>query len=134
MVTTEIKNSLKQALTELKIAEYELNRPNEDVVTLSICLTARQSMSAMLRLFLLSKSINHNAGKSLCNLLNQCKKVDTQFESIELSKILCNELSQSECENKYCLSTQNVTDCITVANRIKLIVLNRLKLNESEIA
>jgi len=133
MVTTEIKDSLKQALTELRIAEYELNRPNEDVVTLSICLTARQSMGAMLQLFLLSKSINHNAGKSLSNLLDQCKKIDKQFESIELSNIFCNELTHDECENKYCLSAENVTHCITVANQLKTLVLHKFKLTESEI-
>ena len=134
MVTTEIKKSLKQSIVELKIAEYELHRPNEDVVTMSVCLTARQSMSKMLRLFLLSKSINHNAGRSLCNLLIQCKKVDTQFESIKLNKVLCNELSQGDCENKYCLSNVSVTNCIEVANQIKVLVLQKLKLSESELA
>ncbi|MHB8258806.1 MAG: hypothetical protein ACYDCN_01765 [Bacteroidia bacterium] len=133
MVATEIKKSLKQSIVELKIAEYELHRPNEDVVTMSVCLTARQSMSKMLRLFLLSKSINHNAGRSLCNLLIQCKKVDKQFESIKLSKVLCNELSQADCENKYCLSNASVTNCIEVANQIKVLVLQKLKLSESEL-
>ena len=133
MLTTEIKSSLKQAVADLKIAEYELNRPNEDVVVLSVCLTARQSMGALMRLFLLSRSIDHNEGKSLANLLNQCKTVDKQFESINLNKIFCNDLSASECENEYCLSTENVSNCIAVAAQLKSLVLNKLKLAESEI-
>lgn len=133
MVKSKIKNSLKKAVTELKIAEGEINRPNEDVVTLSVCLTARQSMSAMMQIFLLSNSINHSNGQSLFNLLNQCKTIDKQFESIDLSKMMCKGLNATECQNKYCLSIQNVSDCITTANQLKKLVMNKLQFSESEI-
>ena len=133
MVTKEIKTLLKKAISELKIAEYELNRPNEDVVTVSVCLSARQSINSLLRLFLLSKSINHTDGKSLQELLAQCKNSDKQFESIDISTILCNALNHDECENKYCLTTESVTNCFSIANQVKRLVLNRLNLTESEI-
>ncbi len=132
MGTNEIKDLLKQAVEKLRIAEDELNRPCEDVVTLSVCLMARQYMSAMIRLFLLSKSIEHKEEESLSNLLNQCKAVDKQFESINLSKVFCCELNNAECENTHCLSIEKVNNCITIANQVKLIVLNKLKLSEIE--
>lgn len=133
MVTNEIKTSLKKAITSLEIAEYEFNRPQEDMVALSVCFTARESMNTLMRLFLLSKSVNHNEGKSLSNLLNQCKKLDQQFSSINLSKIYCNDLNHRECEDKYCMATENVTNCITVAKQLKALVLNTLELTESEL-
>lgn len=133
MVTTKIKDSLKQAITDLKIAEYESNRPEEDMVTLSVCLTARQTMNEMLRLYLLSQNINHNAGKSMSDLLNQCKAIDKKFDAIDVSKILCNNLNHSECENKYCLSTENVSNCMAAAQQVKSIVLDSLELAEKKL-
>ena len=133
MAKNKIEDSLKQAIHALKIAEDEINRPNEDVVTLSVCLTARQSMRAMMRLFLLTKSIHHDESESLYNLLSHCKKADKQFESIELSKMVCNKLDAAGCENKYCLAIPNVNDCMEIANKIKLLMMNKLQFTESEI-
>lgn len=133
MITSEIKNSLKQAISNLKVAENELNRPVADVVTLSLCLTARQSIYSLLQVFLLSKDTKFGTGKSLDFLFNQCKTIDKQFDSINMSKILCNDLNQKECEKEYCLSAHKVTDCISVANQIKFLVLNKLKLTENEL-
>ncbi|MGP8215744.1 MAG: hypothetical protein ACLQQ4_09300 [Bacteroidia bacterium] len=133
MITNKIKESLKQAITELSIAENELRRPDEDVVTMAVCTTARESMYSLMRLFLLSNNINHTEGKSLVDLLSQCKAIDKQFGAINLSKISCNDMSHEECENKYCLSTLDVNDCISTAKQLKTLVLNKLKLNESEL-
>lgn len=133
METTEIKDLFKQANKKLKIAEDEINRPTEDVVTFSGCLLARQSINAMLQLFLLSKSVNYNYGKSLSELLNKCIEVDNQFASIELNKVICNELNQAECESNYCLSINYVTDCIAVANQLKSLVMNKLEITEREL-
>lgn len=133
MVSIEIRGLIKQAVNELKIAEYELNRPNEDIVTVSVCLTARQCMNSLLRLFLLSRSINHNEGKSMQNLLDQCKKIDSQFATVDVSKIACNELDHAACENKYCLATESVTACVAAANKLKTMVLAKLNLNETEL-
>src|ERR1035437_792912 len=132
MVTIEIRNSLKQALTELRIAEHELNRPHEDVVTLSVCYSARHSMNPLLRLFLLSNDIDHNEEKSLSELHAQCVKIDKEFSSIDISTINCNELNRTERDGKYCMTIDKVHECVVLANRFKTIILNKLKINESE--
>lgn len=134
MTKNELRDSLRLALSELKVAEAEMNRPHEDVVTMSICLTARHSMKLMLHTFLLSKSIDHPVEKSLSNLLAICKNTDKQFESIVLDKIYCNEMSEAECQDKYCLSTKYVIHCLAMAIQLKNMILNKLELNESELA
>ncbi len=134
MVTTEIKNSLRQSLAELTIAENELNRPFEDVVTLALCLTARRSMNTLLQNYLKSKEIAHDKEKSLHDLLSLCRASDKQFDNIDLSKILCNSLNHAQCEDKHCLTYNNVEECISVAKTIKHTVLQQLNLNESDLA
>ena len=132
MVTNEIRNALKQAITELRIAEFELNRPHEDVVTMSVCYSARHSLVTMLRLFLMSKDVDQNPGNSLKSLLNQCCIIDDQFSKISLSEILCNELDHEACDGKYCLTVDKVNECVTVTNKFKTLVLEKMKINESE--
>ena len=130
---TDIRNSLKTVLNLLKMSETELNRPNEDVVTLSVCIGARQSLSTLMRIYLLSKSIDKNEDKSIDELLDQCKKVDADFINIDLSGILCKEMNTAECDGKYCLSHERVSVCLKIANQVKTIVLNKLSISESEL-
>jgi hypothetical protein len=133
MVSNEIMDSLKQTLSELRIAENELNRPVEDVVTLSLCVTARKSMSKLMHLYLHSKNLPHNPEHGLHDLLDACLKSDKQFEDIKLDKIYCNGLNHAQCEDKHCLNYGNVEECVNTANRIKGIVLNKLELKESDL-
>lgn len=132
MGTLQINDSLKKAVQNLQLVEFELNRPSEDVVTLSVCLKARQYMSAMMQLFLSGNLIDYKEGESLDSLLNLCKAVEPEFESINLSKVFCCELNSTECENSYCLSLEKVNDCLETANQVKLIVLNNIELSEIE--
>lgn len=132
MVTNEIRNSLKQALTELRIAQNELDRPHEDVVTLSVCYSARHSMNTFLRLFLSSNNISYNKEMSLSELHAQCIKLNKEFSSINISDIHCNELNRTERDGKYCQTIEKVDECFVVANQFKDLVLTILKINESE--
>ena len=133
MITNEIRNSLKHVLTQLHHVEHELNRPHEDAVALSVCLGARKAISELMNIFLLSNSVTNNENKNLDTLLTECKKIDSQFSTIDLSKIVCKEMNTTECDGKYCLDTKNVSDCFVVANKLKTIVLNKLAISESEL-
>ncbi len=133
MIANDIHHSLKQVHSQLHHVEIELNRPHEDVVALSVCLGARKAISELMNIFLLSNSVTNNHNKSLDTLLNECKKFDPQFSTIDLSKIVCKEMNTTECDGKYCLDTKNVSDCFVVANKLKTIVLNKLAISESEL-
>ena len=133
MVSTEVFNSLKEALTELRIAEYELNRPEEDVVTMSVCYSARHSLNSLLRTYLMSNNLNPNESKNSRELLDQCIALDKQFSTVHISALQCNSINHEACDGKYCMSVDKVTECLTAANQAKAIVLEKLKLKESEL-
>ena len=133
MITNETRNSIKQVLHQLNHVEQELNRPHEDVVSLTVCMGARKSISELMNIFLQSNSISNHQHKSLEILLDECKKVDSAFSNIDLSKIVCKEMNTSECDGKYCLDPKNVSECFVVANQLKRIVLNKLAISESEL-
>ena len=129
MITEEIRNSLKQANQVLLQAEEELNRPHEDVVTLSACQSVRTSMKLMMRHYLTALGAKHTEGMSMEELLNACIKTNDIFSRIDVSNIECKGIGHDKCEGKYCLSIENVSCCITAANQLKAIVWSELKVN-----
>jgi hypothetical protein len=133
MVTTEIRNSLKYVIGHMKQAEHELNRPDEDVVTLSVCLDARNSMHSLIRIYLLCNGISNNEDMSLDALLDLCRKTDSSFSAIDMSHVVCRQLNTAACEGNYCLSHEQVRNCMNTANKLKSIVLHKLAIAESEL-
>jgi hypothetical protein len=135
MITTEIRSSLQKTLSELKIAEREMDRPIEDVMTLSICYTARNSMENLMHAYLSSKNKENDKDKDkgLQDLLAKCREIDPKFKKISLKKIRCTGLSHSQCQDKYCLEHKTVAHCMAVANELKALVLKELELNEHDL-
>lgn len=133
MISNAIKHSLKGAITGLKLAEHELDRPDEDVMTLSVCLSAKNSMESFMRLFLASRSVAADDRISLSGLATLCAAQDLRFSSLNLDKVLCNHLDHRECESKYCLSTRSVRDCVKAARQLKTMVLEAMELTEKEL-
>lgn len=133
MITPEIIDSLKAALTELRIAEIEMNRPHEDVVSMSGCYSARHSLNSLLRTYLMSVNADPNAGKSLRELLDMCVAKDARFSKLNINDVLCNTIHHEVCDGKYCMSVEKVNECVTAANHAKEIVLENLKIKESEL-
>ncbi len=131
METNEILTSLKKALASLEIAEFEMNRPHEDVVSMSVCYGARQSLISLLQLYLAGE--NSAPSSNIKELYNECLKRDNRFASIDLTSIRCNDIQHEECEGRYCLSVDKVSECVTVAKAVKELLLEKLKINESEL-
>jgi hypothetical protein len=133
MISSKIKYSLKGAITGLRLAEHELDRPDEDVVTMSVCLSAKASMDAFMRQYLISRSVIPDAKLSLTELIALCAAQDARFGHISLEKVMCNHLDHKECESRYCLSTRAVKDCVKAARQLKRLVLEAMNLSEAEL-
>lgn len=130
MNTEEIRNSLIQANRELLLAQAELNRPHEDVVTLSACQSVRASMKHMMQLYLMAHSVDSNELMSLDELMSLCKKKNDVFSVVDLTNIECRGEGHENCDGKYCLSIENVSCCVTAANQLKSVVWKEFKIND----
>ena len=129
MITEQIRNSLKQAAQELVLAEAELNRPHEDVVTLSACQSVRTSMKKMMHGYLLANDIKNDDKMSIEELMNACIPANESFSGIDISNIECKGMAHEKCEGKYCLSIENVSCCLAAAKELKDIIWFELKIN-----
>ena len=126
MITEQIRNSLRQADFELMHAEAELNRPHEDVVTLSACQSVRNSMKQMMRLYLLAHAIDNDGKMSLEELKGACEKANRLFSEVDIANIECKGLGHENCDGKYCLDIENVSCCVAAANKLKEVIWSEL--------
>ena len=130
MITEAISSSLKMVARQLSEAETELNRPQDDVVTISACQTIRNSMKDMMEIYLSANAIPLKQNASLDDLLIQCTGSSQAFSAVDLSNIECKGIGHNHCDGKYCLSVDNVTFCVNAANQLKSVVWNEFKVSD----
>jgi len=134
MKSEKVNRSLQKALESMRIAEQEMHRPSEDAVTLCACQSTRNSAMEFLRSFLLSKGDTVTESASLKELLAACATHDAHFRSIDISSFLCKSDGAEECDNKYCLSVEKVSECFQQATAIRALVMAKLKISERDLA
>lgn len=132
MVTKNIRSAFQQALTDFKSVENELNRPEEDIVPLSICFGMRQMMKTLMQLYLSSNKIPYNGKENLGGLFTLCKKADKHFSTVNLPILECAWPEQVNCANNYCLSVEKANECMGVAHKLKGLIQDKLKLKDIE--
>jgi hypothetical protein len=133
MSNSKLTPSLKHALKSFQIAEAELNRPSEDMVTLCACQHMRNSVNDFLESFLAGKSIDIIEDKTFDELIQYCTRVDAQFKAIDSSCFLCNMNNTKNVTAKYCLSPKKVNECFVEARMLKNLVLAKLNISEKDL-
>ena len=118
---------LNKIIADIEAAEEEINRPMEDVVTLSACYKVRNSITEILKLFLDKSSVKYSSSSNLDQLYILCKTTEKEFENIDISKVYCKKENDELCGDKYCLDVNKVAECINVANELKSVILKKIK-------
>ena len=106
---------LQNAIDKLKDANHELYRPEEDVVSFSVCKNAQFAIDNYLRGYLLKNNIDASSYKTINELYEQCKKINNKFERINLSTFDC---VTSEIDSKYCNEVSRVSQCYNAADML----------------
>lgn len=114
----ELQNILNRANLLLNRAEEELNKPQEDVVSLSICQGTKESLDLYLKAFLLRHEAADIDAGSMVDRLERCRVFDKRFDSIDLQTLECVE-GHSCHMNQYCLSINKVSECLAVAKLVR---------------
>jgi hypothetical protein len=119
---------LQDSSAMLEIAAHELERPDEDIVTIGACQCTRNSVIGFLRSYLLEKKSLLKFHNSLEKLLSECAMVDPSFNNIDISCFVC-KTEDGDCSGAYCLAQHKVLECYKRAQMIKEFVLAKLNLN-----
>jgi len=103
------------AINKLNLASAELNRPEEDVVTYSVCKNSQLAIENYLKGYLLQNSIEASNYKSIDILFDQCVKVNENFKKVNLSDLRC---QSHKIDSTYCNEVSRVINCHSIADKL----------------
>jgi len=102
----------------LETALEELNRPKEDVATLSACRGTKLTMDLFISAFLLKNNVDPSSLSSLVERYEKCLILDPEFSKVDIYQLDC--LDKDSCDmSRYCLSVEKVNDCLKVAEEVR---------------
>lgn len=104
-----------EAKKKVNEANEELCRPEEDVVTNSVCKNSQFAIENYLRGFLLNNGKDPSSCNTIDSLYNECKTINKKFEEIVLTDFSC---KSHEIGSKYCNQVTKVSNCFDIANNL----------------
>ena len=123
MVTPETLHTLEQIVQELRIASDEVNRPQEHVVTMSVCHAAQHALRKMMELYLETQGSQPQSSLNLEELYQLCLAHNGAFRMADVSAIDCRTTDEKD---RYCLSIDHVNCCRNVANEMASVLSREL--------
>lgn len=110
---------LEEADQMVQAAGEEMMRAEEDAITHAVCFKSRQAIINYLTVFLIKSGVAPIAPPTMAALLAQCQAIDGRFNLLNIDNIHC----RFEAEDKdYCLSVDQVDECLRIANQASDIV------------
>ena len=119
MNSTEIKTIFEQGDQFLDLAQEEMNRPAEDVVSYMVCRSVRASISHYLKGFLLENKVAFSEDEALDVLLEKSQTIDSNFKNIDLSPLKFTK------DYEYSAEIDQMGACINIANLTRGLIQNR---------
>jgi len=113
------------ASARLTHVNEEMNRPEEDVMTFSICNQTRTVIMDLFRSWLTSHGKEHASVNDLETLYTMCCDIDDRFRSMDVRGMYCYS-GKPEGKDEYCLDMDQVKSCLHLANRLHDEVLARV--------
>lgn len=106
----------------LKRAMDELNRPEEDVVSLSVCKGTKLTLDLFISAFLLKNNVDPSSMEGIVERYKKCLILDPTFDKIDIYQLDC--MDEKGCDaSRYCLSVDKVNDCLKIAEDIRTKVV-----------
>ncbi len=112
---------LSKGIKKVNLAEEELMKPHNDIVSFSVCSNARSSIHLLLESYLLKHKIPFKEQESIALLLERCALNDKRFKSVDITNIDCRHTATKE---SYCSGVDKVNSCYNTAKKIEELVLN----------
>ena len=116
---TKAKKLFEDAVDKLNKANKELYRPEEDIVSYSVCKNSQRAIENYLKGYLLKSGIDPTSFKTIKSLYDQCVKVNKNFEKIDLSDFECKSFNTDDV---YCNEVSKVSSCFDIADSLDTLL------------
>jgi HEPN domain-containing protein len=117
------KDHFKIAKENLKNANDELFKPEEDVVSYLVCKNSQFAIENFLKGYLTLRGFETNENETLESLLDRCKLLDNKFNNVDINTIECRT---NNIDSRYCQEVKKVSSCYDVADGLDTF-LRKLK-------
>jgi HEPN domain-containing protein len=107
------KQHFQKAKEQLNVANEELFKPKEDVVSYLVCKSSQHAIENYLKGYLSQRGFKTSENETMEGLLNRCKSLDPKFKPVNLEAIEC---KAHKIDSKYCQSVKRVTACYETAD------------------
>jgi hypothetical protein len=126
-----ISNMFSEAASELNDAEFELNRPIEDVVVFAVCANTKGAIRKMLTAYLAFEAQEQNGPFNLeaklneldtmgtVRLFNECIAKHQAFGAIDTSPLECCRGENDRNYSGYCLEIDKVKLCTELGRTVE---------------
>ncbi len=104
-----------KAKEQLKIANEELYKPEEDVVSYLVCKNSQNAIENYLKGFLSQRGFETHDNETMKGLLERCKSLDSNFHKIHLKTIDC---KAHKIDSSYCEDVNKVSECFNAADNL----------------
>ncbi len=113
------KTNFNAAKEKLDAANQELFKPNEDVVSYSVCKNSQFAIEGFLKGYLNHRGFVTHDEEHLEGLLNRCRALDPKFNKIDMSVIDC---KATKIDSRYCSDVDKVSSCFDVADSLDTLL------------
>jgi len=130
MINDLAEKWLIKAMDDLKVAEHELNLPEEEIITSAVCFHCQQLVEKLLKAYLVSNNIGFPKTHDLKFLLGLCSNIDIDFMSLNVGWLTSYATEIRYTDNFYAPSVNEARECFEIASNAKTFVLKKLNVKE----
>jgi len=129
----EVRNWLIKAFEDYRVVRHEMNLPEDEMVTSSVCFHCQQFVEKLLKAYLISKGIEFERTHNLEFLKELCKKQDKDFDILDFGNLTMYAVETRYPERFLIPSVEEARRSFEIAQNVKEFVLEKLGIKEDEI-
>lgn len=115
----DVHKFFSDAVANLKEANQELYKPEEDVVSYLVCQKAQHAIENYLKGYLLKNGIDHSKFDSIEGMYHECVKLNKEFKKVDLNNFTRNYI---ETDMAYSNNINEVIHCYKLADGLDTIM------------
>jgi HEPN domain-containing protein len=112
---TRSRAFLDEAEKKLHEAKEEMFKPEEDMVSYSVCKNSQIAIENFLKGYLTQNNIEIGQNETIDTLYNKCIAFNEKFKSVDLSAISCRH---HIIDSRYCSEIPQVSTCLDTADAL----------------
>ncbi|MBL0103675.1 MAG: hypothetical protein IPP51_07925 [Bacteroidetes bacterium] len=98
---------------------HELSKPQEDVVSISVCGASKNAITNILRLYLDAKGVDYSKVLTVNELAKMCNAQNQKFSSFNFGVMNCKCEPTEDHSMSYCLGEDSIDACYKLLSELK---------------